>query len=112
MSLSCSRIEISEDSVGWKRAEERDIRTRKQFGRQPVRVYVFYAHIFYTWTYSVHIAYGLFVHLLGGWWTRPSNWKSNTAIAFTGILTVAYGVFTVSADKEVCSLSGFSRERS
>ncbi|EJF59934.1 hypothetical protein BD309DRAFT_961683 [Dichomitus squalens] len=36
----------------------------------------------------------------GGWWTRPSNWKSNTAIAFAGILTVAYGVFTVSADKE------------
>ncbi|KAH9903278.1 hypothetical protein C8Q73DRAFT_785880 [Cubamyces lactineus] len=36
----------------------------------------------------------------GGWWTRPSNWKTNTAIAFAGILTVAYGVFTISADKE------------
>ncbi|KAI0752604.1 hypothetical protein C8Q80DRAFT_1096978, partial [Daedaleopsis nitida] len=37
----------------------------------------------------------------GGWWTRPANWKSNTAIAFAGIFAVAYGVFTVSADKEV-----------
>ncbi|KAL1948095.1 hypothetical protein VTO73DRAFT_12170 [Trametes versicolor] len=36
----------------------------------------------------------------GGWWTRPTNWKTNTAIAFAGILTVAYGVFTLSADKE------------
>ncbi|KAI0357696.1 hypothetical protein OH77DRAFT_1289470 [Trametes cingulata] len=36
----------------------------------------------------------------GGWWTRPSNWKTNTAIAFAGILAVAYGVFTVSAEKE------------
>ncbi|KAJ8455597.1 hypothetical protein ONZ51_g12386 [Trametes cubensis] len=36
----------------------------------------------------------------GGWWTRPSNWKTNTAIAFAGILTVTYGVFTISADKE------------
>jgi len=36
----------------------------------------------------------------GGWWTRPSNWKANTAICFAGILGVAYGVWTVSADKE------------
>ena len=44
--------------------------------------------------------------------TRPANWKSNTAIAFAGIFVVAYGVFTVSADKEVRtrfpSLSGRS----
>ncbi|KAG6820478.1 hypothetical protein H0H93_016540 [Arthromyces matolae] len=37
---------------------------------------------------------------MGGWWTRPSNWRSNTAIAFGGILAVTYGVWTVSADKE------------
>jgi len=36
----------------------------------------------------------------GGWWTRPSNWKANTAILSAGILTVSYGVWTVSADKE------------
>ncbi|KAH9924979.1 uncharacterized protein BXZ73DRAFT_103356 [Epithele typhae] len=36
----------------------------------------------------------------GGWWTRPSNWKSNTAIATAGLLIISYGIFTVSADKE------------
>ncbi|KAK7682743.1 hypothetical protein QCA50_014126 [Cerrena zonata] len=36
----------------------------------------------------------------GGWWTRPSNWKANTAILFAGILTVTYGAWTVSADRE------------
>ncbi|KAF8072081.1 hypothetical protein FPV67DRAFT_1411333, partial [Lyophyllum atratum] len=36
----------------------------------------------------------------GGWWTRPSNWRSNTAIAFAGILAVTYGVWQVSAEKE------------
>ncbi|KAH0585012.1 hypothetical protein H2248_008281 [Termitomyces sp. 'cryptogamus'] len=36
----------------------------------------------------------------GGWWTRPSNWRSNTAIAFGGILAITYGVWTVSAEKE------------
>lgn len=39
--------------------------------------------------------------IIGGWWTRPSNWKSNTAILFGGILAVTYGVWTLSADKEV-----------
>ncbi|KAI6026998.1 hypothetical protein EDC04DRAFT_2573338, partial [Pisolithus marmoratus] len=37
----------------------------------------------------------------GGWWSRPANWKSNTAITFVGILAVAYGVWTVSAEREV-----------
>ncbi|KAI5990656.1 hypothetical protein EDD15DRAFT_2279617 [Pisolithus albus] len=37
----------------------------------------------------------------GGWWSRPANWKSNTAITFAGILAVAYGVWTVSAEREV-----------
>ncbi|TDL27836.1 hypothetical protein BD410DRAFT_761014 [Rickenella mellea] len=36
----------------------------------------------------------------GGWWTRPSNWKSNTAIAFAGILAVTYSVWTLSAARE------------
>jgi FtsH-binding integral membrane protein len=40
--------------------------------------------------------------LVGGWWVQPSNWRSNTAIVFTGILAITYGVFTVSADREVC----------
>ncbi|KAH7885588.1 hypothetical protein F5I97DRAFT_1810456, partial [Phlebopus sp. FC_14] len=37
----------------------------------------------------------------GGWWTRPSNWASNTAVAMAGILVVAYGVWNVSAEREV-----------
>ena len=41
--------------------------------------------------------------VIGGWWTRPSNWKANTTILFAGILAVSYGVWTVSADKEVSS---------
>ncbi|EPQ50812.1 hypothetical protein GLOTRDRAFT_50054, partial [Gloeophyllum trabeum ATCC 11539] len=41
----------------------------------------------------------------GGWWTRPSNWKANTAICFAGILAVTYGVWQVSADREVRAVS-------
>lgn len=37
----------------------------------------------------------------GGWWSRPHNWKSNTAIAFVGILGLTYATFSVSAEKEV-----------
>ncbi|KAI5119994.1 hypothetical protein M0805_004437 [Coniferiporia weirii] len=36
----------------------------------------------------------------GGWWTRPSNWKSNTAIAFGGILLVTYSAWQLSASRE------------
>ncbi|KAF8240705.1 hypothetical protein L208DRAFT_1231366, partial [Tricholoma matsutake] len=36
----------------------------------------------------------------GGWWTRPSNWVSNTAIAFTGILAITYVAWSISAEKE------------
>ncbi|KAF8125268.1 hypothetical protein EV363DRAFT_1176112, partial [Boletus edulis] len=36
----------------------------------------------------------------GGWWTRPTNWASNIAIAMTGILVIAYGVWSVSAERE------------
>ncbi|TCD60707.1 hypothetical protein EIP91_009644 [Steccherinum ochraceum] len=37
----------------------------------------------------------------GGWWTRPSNWKSNTAIALVGIFATTYAVWQVSAEKEI-----------
>jgi len=36
----------------------------------------------------------------GGWWTRPTNWKTNTAIVFAGILAITYAGFTVSKDRE------------
>ncbi|KAF9488478.1 hypothetical protein BDN71DRAFT_1457160 [Pleurotus eryngii] len=36
----------------------------------------------------------------GGWWVRPSNWKSNTAVAFGGILALTYATWSVSADHE------------
>ncbi|PFH46415.1 hypothetical protein AMATHDRAFT_7852 [Amanita thiersii Skay4041] len=36
----------------------------------------------------------------GGWWTRPTNWVSNTAIAFTGILALTYATWSVSAEYE------------
>ena len=38
----------------------------------------------------------------GGWWTRPSNWAANTAIAAVGIIAATYGVWRVSASLEVC----------
>ena len=37
----------------------------------------------------------------GGWWTRPHNWLSNTAIAFTGIIAVTAMVWSISAKNEV-----------
>jgi len=52
----------------------------------------------------VHTTYSYVSFIVGGWWTRPSNWKANTAIVFAGILGVSYGVWTVSADKEVSTL--------
>ncbi|KAJ8586314.1 hypothetical protein M405DRAFT_823574 [Rhizopogon salebrosus TDB-379] len=36
----------------------------------------------------------------GGWWTRPANWRSNTFITFAGMFAIAYGVWSVSADRE------------
>ncbi|KIJ06643.1 hypothetical protein PAXINDRAFT_91705, partial [Paxillus involutus ATCC 200175] len=32
---------------------------------------------------------------------RPLNWASNTTIAMIGILAIAYGVWNVSAEREV-----------
>ncbi|EMD36778.1 hypothetical protein CERSUDRAFT_38103, partial [Gelatoporia subvermispora B] len=37
----------------------------------------------------------------GGWWSRPSNWKSNTAIAFGMIFAITYTLASVGAEKEV-----------
>ena len=44
---------------------------------------------------------------LGGWWTRPSNWAANTAIASLGIIAVTYGIWRVSASLEVCRINCF-----
>ena len=39
--------------------------------------------------------------IAGSWWTRPHNWVSNMAIAFTGIIAVTAMVWTVSVNNEV-----------
>ena len=38
---------------------------------------------------------------IGGWWTRPHNWKSNTAVACGLIGLMTWGVWRVSAEREV-----------
>lgn len=37
----------------------------------------------------------------GGWWAEAPNGQRNTLIAFAGIFTIAFGIFNVSASKEV-----------
>lgn len=37
----------------------------------------------------------------GGWWTRPSNWKTNTGFVALGLGLAVYGVWQLSADREV-----------
>ncbi|CAG8493170.1 2870_t:CDS:2 [Ambispora leptoticha] len=37
----------------------------------------------------------------GGWWSRPANWKSNTAIIGTGMLIICAITWKISAEKEV-----------
>ncbi|ORY20869.1 hypothetical protein BCR39DRAFT_554627 [Naematelia encephala] len=37
----------------------------------------------------------------GGWWSRPANWKANTAITATGLAIILYGVWQFSAKNEV-----------
>ncbi|KAF9012010.1 hypothetical protein BDQ17DRAFT_1272412 [Cyathus striatus] len=37
----------------------------------------------------------------GGWWVQPSNWVSNTAATFAGILAVTGWVWYISAKNEV-----------
>ncbi|KAF8153379.1 hypothetical protein B0H34DRAFT_103415 [Crassisporium funariophilum] len=36
----------------------------------------------------------------GGWWVRPSNWVSNTAVASVGVLAATYAVWSLSASLE------------
>ncbi|KAH7101748.1 hypothetical protein BKA62DRAFT_638275 [Auriculariales sp. MPI-PUGE-AT-0066] len=36
----------------------------------------------------------------GGWWTRPSNWKSNLGIISAGAGLIVYGVWSWSAKHE------------
>ncbi|KAM0747113.1 hypothetical protein T439DRAFT_329356 [Meredithblackwellia eburnea MCA 4105] len=36
----------------------------------------------------------------GGWWTRPANWRANTAYVALGISLAAWGIFNYSAEKE------------
>ncbi|PPQ73696.1 hypothetical protein CVT25_005594 [Psilocybe cyanescens] len=36
----------------------------------------------------------------GGWWVRPSNWASNTAVAVLGIVVVSATVWSASARLE------------
>jgi hypothetical protein len=37
----------------------------------------------------------------GGWWTRPSNWKQNTAVVGFGMILTCYALWTFSAEREV-----------
>ncbi|KAK8850537.1 hypothetical protein IAR55_004455 [Kwoniella newhampshirensis] len=36
----------------------------------------------------------------GGWWSRPTNWATNTAICVVGISLATLGVWRLSASKE------------
>ncbi|CAO1636405.1 unnamed protein product [Sympodiomycopsis kandeliae] len=36
----------------------------------------------------------------GGWWSRPKNWVSNTAVAAFGIAGCTYFLWSYSADRE------------
>ncbi|KAF9531245.1 hypothetical protein CPB83DRAFT_849631 [Crepidotus variabilis] len=36
----------------------------------------------------------------GGWWTRPTNWATNTTVAVIGIAALTYGVWQFSASVE------------
>ncbi|CAD6884383.1 unnamed protein product [Tilletia controversa] len=36
----------------------------------------------------------------GGWWTRPTNWASNTAVCVGAIGVLTYGLWSYSADRE------------
>jgi hypothetical protein len=40
-------------------------------------------------------------HLGGGWWSRPSSWKSNTAVVATAVAFSVYGIWQFSAAREV-----------
>ncbi|PWN48965.1 hypothetical protein IE53DRAFT_388832 [Violaceomyces palustris] len=36
----------------------------------------------------------------GGWWTRPTNWATNTAVCAVGIAVATYTVWQYSAERE------------
>ncbi|RHZ81346.1 hypothetical protein Glove_121g58 [Diversispora epigaea] len=36
----------------------------------------------------------------GGWWTRPTNWKSNTVIVAAGMSVIIAVVWKISAERE------------
>ncbi|GAA99453.1 uncharacterized protein L969DRAFT_93913 [Mixia osmundae IAM 14324] len=40
----------------------------------------------------------------GGWWTRPANWKSNTALVGASMVFICYGIWQYSAAAEVGAL--------
>ncbi|KAK7464739.1 hypothetical protein VKT23_005945 [Stygiomarasmius scandens] len=37
----------------------------------------------------------------GGWWVRPSNWKTNTAVFSGFIALTVYGLYTFTSQREV-----------
>lgn len=38
---------------------------------------------------------------IGGWWTRPANWKANTGIVAAAMGLLTYTVWKFSAEREV-----------
>jgi len=88
--------------VRLRRVEARDIHTQRQFGRQQVRSRSPRSVPRFDPCLELRLLPPSdSASRLGGWWSRPSNWKANTAIAFAGIIGVTYGVWNFSADKEV-----------
>jgi hypothetical protein len=85
-----------------RRVEARDIHTQRQFGHQQVRSSDCPVPNRALTLLELDAA-----PCLGGWWTRPSNWKANTFIAFAGIIGATYGVWNLSADKEVRACYSF-----
>lgn len=69
-----------------------DIRIQNKCGLQLVRTRHFSTILYYLTGLSTNS---------GGWWVRPSNWKSNTFIVAAGIAGICYLVGNVSASKEV-----------
>ena len=81
---------VADDSLTY-RAEDSVIPTQNTSGRLLVRLHLF------------PLAFRqLNRSALGGWWVRPSNWATNTAVVAMGILTITYGVWNVSSKYEVC----------
>lgn len=45
---------------------------------------------------------------IGGWWSRPENWKANTTVVALGIAGTTYGIWLYSADNEVSFVDSLS----